>query len=29
MSAEVTVRRTFAASAERIFTALTDPDELV
>ncbi|MEO1061854.1 MAG: SRPBCC domain-containing protein [Actinomycetota bacterium] len=29
MSAEVTVRRTFPASAERVFTALTDPSELV
>lgn len=29
MNAEVTVRRTFAASPERIFTALTNPAELV
>ncbi len=29
MSAEVTVRRTFSASPERIFAALTDPTELV
>ena len=26
---EITVRREFAASVERVFAALTDPDELV
>lgn len=29
MSAEITIRRTFAASVERVFAALTDPAELV
>ena len=29
MTAEVTVRRTFPAAPERIFAALTEPDELV